>query len=137
VAEFNLKSGKAVSEIGDAVWAELEAHRWPGNVRELRNVVERCVLFSDGPAFPVEWLQLKQGERDAPKASQSANTLTLPLDGSMSLEEMDRFIVKSALEKTDYNLTAAARNLGTTRQTLRYRAQKYDLKGDSDEDAKD
>ena len=40
---------------------------------------------------------------------------------------MDRFIVQSALERTDLNVTAAARMLGTTRQTLRYRAQKYGL----------
>ena len=46
----------------------------------------------------------------------------------MSLEDMDRFIVTTALEQAEYNMTAAARNLGTTRQTLRYRAQKYGIK---------
>jgi transcriptional regulator with GAF, ATPase, and Fis domain len=45
----------------------------------------------------------------------------------MSLEDMDRHIVRTALERTDFNVAAAARKLGTTRQTLRYRARKYGL----------
>jgi multidrug efflux pump subunit AcrB len=45
----------------------------------------------------------------------------------MSAEDMDRYIVSTALERADYNMSAAARTLGTTRQTLRYRAQKYGL----------
>ena len=45
----------------------------------------------------------------------------------MSLEDMDRHIVSTALERANFNLTAAARRLGTTRQTLRYRVRKYGL----------
>jgi two-component system response regulator AtoC len=128
IAEFNAKAGKTVRKIPDDVWAALKGHDWPGNVRELRNVIERCVLFSDGPTFPAEWLQLP-GSNPEPKASaMDGDVLSLPLDGSMSLEDMDRHIVKTALDRAGYNLTAAARNLGTTRQTLRYRAQKYELK---------
>ena len=69
-------------------------------------------------------------------ASTHSGSLSLPLDGSMSLEDMDRYIVKVALDRTSYNMTAAARNLGTTRQTLRYRAQKYGIKA-PDGDASD
>jgi two-component system response regulator AtoC len=50
------------------------------------------------------------------------------LDGSMALDEMDSFIIQSTLEKTGYNVTATARALGTTRETLRYRIQKYNLR---------
>ena len=52
----------------------------------------------------------------------------LPLDGSIPLDEMERRIIAVALERSGDNLTAAARLLGTTRQTLRYRAQKHGLK---------
>jgi two-component system response regulator AtoC len=126
VAEYNARSGKNVRQIPEAVWAALKAHDWPGNVRELRNVVERCVLFSDGDAFPVQWLQLRG--HGAPRPAVEADRLILPLDGSMSLEDMDRHIVRSALELSDFNVMAAARKLGTTRQTLRYRVQKYGIK---------
>jgi DNA-binding NtrC family response regulator len=57
----------------------------------------------------------------------AGNRLSIPLDGSMALDEMDRYVIQTALERTDHNVTAAARALGTTRETLRYRIQKYGL----------
>ena len=135
IEEFNARSGKNVNMISDPAWQALKSYDWPGNVRELRNVIERCVLFSDGADLPVRWLQLPgpQDREEQPRIDGQA--LNLPLDGSMSLEDMDRFIVQTALERANYNMTAAARNLGTTRQTLRYRAQKYDLKAPDSESA--
>jgi DNA-binding NtrC family response regulator len=110
------------------VWARLKAHSWPGNVRELRNVVERCVLLSDDEVFPAHWLQLQaDGVSAPPGKADNANGLWLPLDGSVSLDDMDRYIIREALQRADHNVTAAARLLGTTRQTLRYRIQKYKL----------
>jgi DNA-binding NtrC family response regulator len=130
VGEYNAKSGKGVRHIPPAVWSALKAHDWPGNVRELRNVIERCVLFSESEVFPSQWLQLSGRSPAAVEAAGVAvdgNRLTLPLDGSLSLEDMDKYIVKAALERANHNVTAAARSLGTTRQTLRYRAKKYGL----------
>ncbi len=127
IAEFNAKAGKRVQVVPEAVWRRLEAHDWTGNVRELRNVVERCVLFSSAEDFPVQWLQL-----DTPAATNQitldvGNCLRLPLNGSMALDEMDCHIIKAALENANFNVTAAAKALGTTRETLRYRIQKYGL----------
>jgi DNA-binding NtrC family response regulator len=126
VAEYNAKAGRRVKEIPDDVWSKLRGHHWPGNVRELRNVIERCVLFADGPQFPGQWLQLP-GQQPMHDGIDRENTLCLPLDGSMALDDMDRFIIKTALERAGNNLTAAARALGTTRETLRYRVRKYQL----------
>lgn len=128
VAEYNAKAGRHVKVIPDAVWTKLKAHHWPGNVRELRNVIERCVLFADSATFPLQWLQLPGQEATAVNvATDRTDSLTLPLDGSMALDDMDRFIIKTALERADNNLTAAARALGATRETLRYRVRKYNL----------
>jgi len=140
VAEFNVRSGKAVREIPDEVWSALKAYSWPGNVRELRNVIERCVLFADGPVFPLQWLQLPGHTAAAPAARPAAlagdgDALNLPLDGTMSLEDMDRHIVATAVARAHGNLSAAARMLGTTRQTLRYRVKKYAI--DTGDDEKD
>ncbi|WAK04174.1 sigma-54-dependent transcriptional regulator [Methylobacter sp. YRD-M1] len=130
VAEYNAKAGRHVKEIPEQVWDKLRAHYWPGNVRELRNVIERCVLFADGSIFPVQWLQLPGQDSVSSEnmASGSKDRICLPLDGSMALEDMDRFIIKTALERADNNLAAATRALGTTRETLRYRVRKYNLK---------
>jgi len=124
VAEFNAKAGKRVSRIDDAVWQRLDRHDWPGNVRELRNAVERCVLFADNEDFPLRWLQLG----DAPiEPTPAGNGVWLPLDGSLSLEAMERAIVEAALDKAEGNVTAAARLLDSTRETLRYRVEKFGL----------
>ena len=133
VAEYNAKAGKSVRIIPDAVWAALRAHDWPGNVRELRNVLERCVLLSDTQTIAAHWLQLQPARR--PAQSESVTTddgrgLHLPLDGSLSLDDMEKRIISEALERSDNNVTAAARLLGTSRETLRYRVNKYGFKSE-------
>lgn len=99
-------------------------------MRELRNVIERCVLFAEDKHLPVQWLQLREEQSQQPNnaASENKEVIQLPLDGSMALDDMDSFIIKTALERADNNLAAAARALGTTRETLRYRVRKYQLK---------
>ncbi len=127
IAEFNLKAGKNVRTISDSVWKALHAYSWPGNVRELRNVVERCVLFSDTEVFPEKWLQLAAAPLATAVEAMSPTGDVLPvlIDGSRSLDEIEKQIIESVLERTSYNATAAAKILGTTRQTLRYRIQKH------------
>jgi len=132
VAEYNTKSGKSVRSIPDSAWSALRTHEWPGNVRELRNVVERCVLLSDTPTLAIEWLQLTPtrtpGEAVAPISN--AHDVCVPIDGSMNLDDMERTILGAALERSNHNVTAAARLLGTSRETLRYRVNKHGLKSD-------
>ena len=127
VAELNAKAGKQVKIIPERVWTELHSYDWPGNVRELRNVVERCVLFADGPTFPEQWLQLSPSPASAAPLHSSGG-LYIPLDGSMDLDDMDRYIIETTLNAHQGNVTAAARALGTTRETLRYRVRKYGLR---------
>lgn len=124
IDEYNAKAGRRVRRIPEAVWQRLEAHDWPGNVRELRNVVERCVLFAEDENFPERWLQLSAGPPIPPPLG---NGLWLPLDGSLTLDDMERAIVEAALKRAEGNVTAAARLLNSTRETLRYRVEKFGL----------
>jgi DNA-binding NtrC family response regulator len=126
IAEFNAKSGKQVRSVPTDAWRQLRDHDWPGNVRELRNVIERCVLFSDGALLPAQWLQLPG--RAAADGASAADCLTIPLDGSMNLDDMDRYIIETAVDRSGGNIVAAARALGTTRETLRYRIRKYGIR---------
>jgi len=130
VHEFNARSGQWVETVPGTVWQRLAAYDWPGNVRELRNVVERCVLLADGPVFPERWLHL--GDTASPGAAAGAQTvgerICLPLDGSLSLDRMERSILSEALARNGDNVSLTARVLGTTREKLRYRVQKYGLK---------
>jgi two-component system response regulator AtoC len=139
IAEYNAKAGKRVRIVPEGIWERLRSHSWPGNVRELRNLIERCVLLAGDERLPEEWLQLPDALPDAlpdraPAAPQGApetvgDMVHLPLDGSMALDDMEKHIIQIALERANRNVTAAARALGTTRQTLRYRIQKYWGKG--------
>ncbi|MGD2020974.1 MAG: sigma-54 dependent transcriptional regulator [Thiohalocapsa sp.] len=138
IDEYNARSGRQVQEVPAEVYRHMRGYSWPGNVRELRNVIERAVLLARDEVFPIEWLQLGQGIA-APAQSRTdsgpfvdGNRISIPLDGSMALGDMDRYIIKTALERSHHNVTAAARALGTTRETLRYRIQKYALNADVD-----
>ncbi|MGD8842490.1 MAG: sigma-54 dependent transcriptional regulator [Gammaproteobacteria bacterium] len=130
VDEYNVIAGKRVSEIPDAVWERLQAYHWPGNVRELRNVVERCVLFATDQRLPLEWLQLGAA---APVAGDSGarveqDRLCLPLDGSMGLDDMVGHIIEAMLERHGNNVAETSRMLKTTREKVRYRIEKYNIK---------
>ena len=130
VAEFNAIAGKKVSEIPDAVWQRLRAHTWPGNVRELRNVVERCVLFATDQRFPLDWLQLGAvvSAGDVKGASIRDEALCLPLDGSMGLDDMVGCIIETTLARHGNNVAETSRVLKTTREKVRYRIEKYNIK---------
>jgi DNA-binding NtrC family response regulator len=133
IAEFNAASGHRVRLVPEAVYGKLRAYDWPGNVRELRNVVERGVLLADDEVFPERWLQLGSGLASRESGPEvDGDRAIIPLDGSMALDQMDSYIIQTALERNRYNVTATARALGTTRETLRYRIQKYGLRTDAD-----
>jgi len=129
IAEQNAKSNKNIHIIANSVWQILENYQWPGNIRELKNIIERCVLLATSDEFPAEWLQLT-----APATSMLVTSkeqgIFLPLDGSLTLQDMEKYIIQEVLNRVNNNVTAAARMLGTTRETLRYRVQKYHLKCD-------
>lgn len=130
VASSNAKSGKKVRVIPDGVWKKMESYNWPGNIRELRNVIERCVLLATDEVFPEHWLQLTGAPAEAAAAVSGENGLFLPLDGSLTLDDMEKFIIREVLNFTGNNVAHAARLLGTTRETLRYRVRKHHLKCD-------
>jgi DNA-binding NtrC family response regulator len=141
VAEQAARAGKRVETIPNDAWSALTSYDWPGNVRELRNVIERCVLLSEGPVLSSRWLEL--GARETPpnteppgQTSGGEESVVFKLDGTRSIDDMEREILERALERTGHNVTAAARLLGTTRQTLRYRVDKYGLRS-SDNHAED
>jgi two-component system, NtrC family, response regulator AtoC len=98
-------------------------HRWPGNVRELRNMMEQAVLMSSGEVVEtvdLDWVPLS-GLQPAPAAVPSGNA------GERSLEQIERDALTHALESCQWNVSQAARILGVSRDTLRYRIEKYGL----------
>jgi DNA-binding NtrC family response regulator len=99
--------------------AAISRYHWPGNVRELRHLVERAVLLSHDPVISAPALALSH----TPQAMAEA----FPLKG-LTLEAAERMLIEQALQDTAGNVSQAARRLGVSRMTLRYRMDKYGFK---------
>jgi DNA-binding NtrC family response regulator len=145
LAEFNAKSGKKVSQLSPRVWGMLEHYPWPGNVRELRNVLERCVMLSTSNVLPEQWLQLQSAplppataipvsptstaySPSVPDKQDDDDLICFRLDGSLGLDDMVGDIISRMLEKHEGNVTEVARVLNTTREKVRYRIEKFQLR---------
>lgn len=147
IAEFNAKAGRKVSSVSARAWQLLEQHPWQGNIRELRNVLERCVLLATSAQLPEQWLQLTPAHLPAtetdttpaplsvmPRVATDAvpvaqdDRLCFPLDGSMGLDDMVGEIISKMLTKYDGNVMEVARALNTTREKIRYRIEKFQLR---------
>jgi DNA-binding NtrC family response regulator len=102
-------------------------YAWPGNVRELANSMERIVLFSDAATVGVDDLGLGTAAPAPGRIAVAASgevEIQFP-DGGISLESVERALIARALEKAAGNQSAAARLLGISRDTLRYRLEKF------------
>jgi two-component system response regulator AtoC len=86
------------------------------------------VLLAEGTVFPERWLHLTETAPIAALSTANAESLCLPMDGSLSLEAMEQRIISEALARNESNVSLTARVFGTTREKLRYRIQKYGLK---------
>ncbi len=135
---FNAKYGKAARDIDAAARHLLLAYPWPGNVRELSHVIERAVLWSRGPTLDVEHLALARpvgaaapdaatpAPASTPERDETTAPDALPPPG-VDLAQWERSIIERALHEARGNQTRAARRLGISRDTLRYRLKKFGL----------
>jgi PAS domain S-box-containing protein len=128
IEHYNRKFKRSIESVTPEAARLLVAHDWPGNVRELRNAVERAMILEEssfiGPAsLPLSVTRL--GVKEEPAAP--SRVLDIPDEG-LSLEENERNLVARALEKTGGNQTQAARLLRITRDTLRYKMKKFNLR---------
>jgi len=104
----------------------LLGYAWPGNVRELRNTVEQMVLLADTDVIHPAHINLCATLGGAETTEDTSLAAAVPSEG-FKLDEWERHIVRKALDKTAWNVTRAAKLLGLTRDTLRYRIEKYSL----------
>jgi two-component system response regulator AtoC len=124
---YNTKFKRDIQGISHSATAQLLAHDWPGNVRELRNVIERAMVLEEAAWIQGASLRIESDAKHSPPAETSApGAPEAPFQ--ISLEESERNLVVKALEKSGGNQTRAAVLLGITRDTLRYKMKKFNLR---------
>ncbi|MBY6203822.1 sigma-54-dependent transcriptional regulator [Halomonas denitrificans] len=103
---------------------DLCKHSYSGNVRELFNILQRAVTLCEGDEIQVDDLQLERARLDT-----GDDLPTDPGDRSLDdyMENIEKRILENALKDARYNKTEAARRLGITFRSLRYKLDKYGI----------
>lgn len=100
----------------------LKNYNFPGNVRELENILERAMAMCEGNTIETSDLHL-------PQTTAVSSGVVAPVSSNLNgfLQDQEKELILDALEKTKWNRTAAARLLGVTFRTLRYRLKKLGI----------
>lgn len=124
---FNLRFGKKVNCVEEDVKQILLRYNWPGNVRELRNVMERAIILETNSTLCIKDLPSEIGNiNDEQIKTKSDFHFDFPDEG-ISLVNLEKEIIRQALQKANNNQTKASKLLDISRDTLRYKLKKYHL----------
>jgi two-component system response regulator PilR (NtrC family) len=121
------QNGSAAPKITEDAMLALRRYDFPGNVRELENILERAQALCTDNQITVTDLYLTQGanKEKAPSLDGALGTRGMPLHDF--LDQIEREAIMKALESTRFNKTAAAKLLGITFRSLRYRLDRLGI----------
>ena len=122
-----------VPTLTSAASKALQNYHFPGNVRELENTLERALTLAEGNQIDTRHLQLRNNsELATPHQEPGSISQRRPADQPLEeyLQEIEKNEILQALDDTHWNRTAAAKKLGMTFRSLRYRLKKLDIDRD-------
>lgn len=111
--------------LDDSAEQAIQHHFWPGNVRELRNLMEQAVLLATTDRLQASDLMLPSVRPS--RAEVLMADPNLPAEDGSKLDVMERELLMKALANAQNNVSQAARDLGISRDTMRYRLEKYGI----------
>jgi DNA-binding NtrC family response regulator len=124
IESMSRQYGIPVPKLSDDAERYILEYTWPGNVRELKNQIERILLLGNGDVISRQ--HFDQGSIPPPSVRPPDLPIALPDEG-IGLEEVERELIRRALERFGGNVSRAARYLKVSRQTLIYRIKKHRL----------
>ena len=125
---FARQYGRPRKRLTETAETALRTYSWPGNVRELAHVMERAAIVHAGAAIAAEELGIAPVKPPGPVTVNPDGGVQVDFAaGGIVLEDVERQLIARALEAAGWNRGAAAQLLGVSRDTLRYRLEKYKL----------
>jgi two-component system response regulator AtoC len=143
IGKYDQRLGKRVERVDEEAMQMLLAYSWPGNIRELENLMERSVLFADGPvilgsSLPDALRERSSGATVPIAAVGPLGAIAAPSGASMkeivrhAQAELEKELISRALEETGGNVTRAAKRLQISRKSLQVKMKELGLRGDED-----
>ena len=121
---FNRDFNKKVQGIAGMAQRMLTEYSWPGNIRELKNVIERAIILGNDDTLLLENLPLEIVAKTSAPSGVPASSFRLPPEG-IDIEEVERELIRQALEVTEWNQSKAAKKLSLGIDAFRYRMKKF------------
>ena len=126
--KFAKEESKTFNQISDSARSNLLAHSWPGNIRELQNTIRKAVVMFDGPELQSDMLQMKVQKSSPRKEYELIQAVEDPVDvikgPSLTLNlnqpfaDIEREVIKAAIEHSGGSIPKAARMLDVSPSTI-------------------
>jgi DNA-binding NtrC family response regulator len=121
IEQFAKRYGIEQPRLAYDAMRQMQQYQWPGNIRELENVLERAVMLCKQSVIEMGDLSLK------PFATNDDGEPALSALEKMTIDQVEKYLLENALNRSSGNVSRAARQLGLTRMAMRYRMEKYKL----------
>ncbi len=123
IEKYSRENQKTIEGVSREARDQLMRYDYPGNVRELENIIERAVVISQDPLISTRDLPFQDclGMENSGEADRSGSL-------QEAMEDLERRMIREALEQAESNQSQAARLLGLSERMLRYKLKKYGFK---------
>jgi DNA-binding NtrC family response regulator len=131
IKRYSKLNNKTMAGISHEALELCQSYEWPGNVRELENAVENAVVLGEGDMLLSEHLPvtltMRRATADGMSAAEGDEFFPAGSGYREKMETAERKILEEAIRQANGNKSEAAKHLGISLRTMRYKIQKYKL----------